>query len=291
MVLRALDEGTMDRPVLPPSLVGENELLDLIDETIESIAALPSLITVEPPALVVGDLHGDYLSLLKALSAAGKLCGPECRVVFLGDYVDRGPHQHEVIVELMRLRVGNPDKYFLIRGNHETWSISFRYGFRRALARTYPNTWGTIYDRYLRMFAGLPYAALVGDYLGLHGGLPRDVSRLSDLMNLRKGLIEPVPDSNGAEYQILWNDPSDQIRGFIPGHRGPGSYLFGPDTTKSFIEGNSLKGIIRSHEPAPKGFAFYHGGLVLNVFTCRYYGYPTSVALVTEDGVKPFLLE
>lgn len=291
MVMRTSDAGAVHRPALPPSLVGENELLELIDEMIESIAALPPLITVEPPALVVGDLHGDYLSLLKALSAVGRLCGPECRVVFLGDYVDRGPHQHEVIVELMRLRLSDPDKYFMIRGNHETWSISFRYGFRKALARVYPNTWGTIYDRFLRMFAGLPYAALIGDYLGIHGGLPKGVSRLADLMGLRKGLVEPLPDGNEVEYQILWNDPSDQIRGFIPGHRGLGSYLFGPDVTKVFLEGNSLKGIIRSHEPAPEGFAYYHGGLVLNVFTCRYYGYPTSVALVNENGVKPVLLE
>ncbi len=291
MVMRASYDDAVHKPVLPPSLVGENELLELIDEMIESIAPLPPLIVVEPPALVVGDLHGDYLSLLKALSAAGKYCGPECRVVFLGDYVDRGPHQHEVIVELMRLRLSDPDKYFMIRGNHETWSISFRYGFRKTLARIYPNAWGTIYDRFLRMFAGLPYAALIGGYLGIHGGLPKGASRLADFMGLRKGLVEPLPEGNEVEYQILWNDPSDQIKGFIPGHRGPGSYLFGPDVTKAFIEENSLKGIIRSHEPAPKGFAYYHGGLILNIFTCRYYGYPTSVALVDERGVKPLLLE
>jgi len=291
MVMRASDAGAMYKPVLPPSLVGENELLELIDDMIESIVTLPPLITVEPPALVVGDLHGDYLSLIKALSVVGKLCGPDCRVVFLGDYVDRGPHQHEVIVELMRLRLSDPDKYFMIRGNHETWSISFRYGFRKTLTKIYPHTWGAIYDRFLRMFAGLPYAVLIGDYLGIHGGLPKGVSRLTDFMNLRKGLVEPLPDGNEVEYQILWNDPSDQIKGFIPGHRGPGSYLFGPDVTKAFVEENSLKGIIRSHEPASKGFAYYHGGLILNVFTCRYYGYPTSVALIDENGVKPVLLE
>lgn len=291
MVMRAQDAGTVSKPVLPPSLVGENELLELIDEMIESIAPLPPLVTVEPPALVVGDLHGDYLSLIRALSAAGRLCGSRCRVVFLGDYVDRGPHQHEVIVELMRLRVSDPDKYIMIRGNHETWSISFRYGFRKALAKIYSNTWSIIYDRFLRMFAGLPYAALIGDYLGLHGGIPKGLASLSDLMGLRKGLVEPLPEGNEFEYQILWNDPSDEIKGFIPGHRGPGSYLFGPDVTKAFVERNSIRGIIRSHEPAPKGFAYYHRGLLLNIFTCRYYGYPTSVALVKESGVRPILLD
>ncbi len=289
--MRATDAGAVRKPVLPPSLVGENELLGLIDEMIESIATLPPIINVEPPALVVGDLHGDYLSLIKSLSVMGRLCGPNCRVVFLGDYVDRGPHQHEIMVELMRLRLSNPDRFFMLRGNHETWSISYRYGFRRTLARIYPNTWNAIYDRFLRMFAGLPYAALIGDYLAIHGGLPRGVTKLVDFMQLRKGLVEPLPDGNEVEYQVLWNDPSDQIKGFIPGHRGPGSYLFGPDVTKAFIDDNSLKGIIRSHEPAPKGFAYYHGGLILNVFTCRYYGYPTSVALIGENGVKPVLLE
>jgi hypothetical protein len=40
-------------------------------------------------------------------------------MLFQGDYVDRGPHQIEVISYLLALRVLFPKQVILLRGNHE----------------------------------------------------------------------------------------------------------------------------------------------------------------------------
>lgn len=86
---------------------------------------------------VHGDLHGDLHSLiayLDLLNREGHLDGfrlsaPETRLLFLGDYTDRGRYGVEVMYTLMRLKLANPDRVLLVRGNHEDVSLIARYGF------------------------------------------------------------------------------------------------------------------------------------------------------------------
>ena len=83
------------------------------------------------------DFHGDICSLMRDLTwlnAQGcldgfKIAKPDFYMVFLGDYTDRGHYGVEVIYTLLRLKVANPDRVFLLRGNHEDISIAASYGF------------------------------------------------------------------------------------------------------------------------------------------------------------------
>ena len=55
------------------------------------------------------------------------------KAIFLGDYVDRGNFSLECIILLFSLKVLKPDKYFLIRGNHEFDSMCSKYGFKKEI--------------------------------------------------------------------------------------------------------------------------------------------------------------
>lgn len=84
-----------------------------------------------------GDLHGDIRSLLANLAwlnGQGYLRGFDIartnfHMIFLGDFTDRGAYGVEVLYTLLRLKLANPDRVFLTRGNHEEASMQSRYGF------------------------------------------------------------------------------------------------------------------------------------------------------------------
>ncbi len=78
--------------------------------------------------ITVGDLHGGIQTLINILLTLlaedvldnnFKIVDPNVHLVFLGDYVDRGPYGVEVIYTLARLKLANPDQVVVLRGNHE----------------------------------------------------------------------------------------------------------------------------------------------------------------------------
>src|SRR5437868_8246546 len=83
------------------------------------------------------DLHGDIRSLLVEVAWLNEhgflrdfsVARTNFYLVFLGDYTDRGAYGVEVLYTLLRLKLANPEKVFLLRGNHEEASMHTRYGF------------------------------------------------------------------------------------------------------------------------------------------------------------------
>ena len=68
----------------------------------------------------VGDSHG-CRELLDALLARieADAAGREHRLVFLGDYVDRGPDSAGVVARMRSLQQAAPDRVVCLKGNHE----------------------------------------------------------------------------------------------------------------------------------------------------------------------------
>ncbi len=79
--------------------------------------------------LVKGDLHGDSQSipaLIEILKAKrwisdDLILNKNLFLVFLGDYIDRGPDSVGVIYQITELKQRNPSSVFLLRGNHDTF--------------------------------------------------------------------------------------------------------------------------------------------------------------------------
>ena len=72
----------------------------------------------------IGDIHGDLEALLKTLGAFPKLT-KEDTLLFVGDYIDRGPKSREVVDYIRRLAHHAPAKV--------VWS--FQWGTERRGAR------------------------------------------------------------------------------------------------------------------------------------------------------------
>ena len=66
----------------------------------------------------IGDIHGETKHLYKLMSRLPEL-DAEDTLVFLGDYIDRGPASAEVVEFVRTLHKKTPAKVVALRGNHE----------------------------------------------------------------------------------------------------------------------------------------------------------------------------
>lgn len=66
----------------------------------------------------IGDIHGDLEHLERLFAKLPPLTGDDT-LVFVGDYVDRGPNSAGVVRYLMELPDNTPAKVVCLRGNHE----------------------------------------------------------------------------------------------------------------------------------------------------------------------------
>ena len=78
----------------------------------------------------IGDIHGCVDELAAMMSAIAPVKGDT--VVFVGDYIDRGPCSRDVLDLMHELRGGEAE-YVFLKGNHEDMMLSFlglpgRYG-------------------------------------------------------------------------------------------------------------------------------------------------------------------
>lgn len=85
------------------------------------------LVQISAPVRVCGDIHGQYYDMLRMLEYGG--LPPQSNYLFLGDYVDRGRQGVETMCLLLALKLKYPSNMNILRGNHESASITKIYGF------------------------------------------------------------------------------------------------------------------------------------------------------------------
>ena len=190
----------------------------------------------------VGDIHGraDLLAgLLRVIGNDAQASEAETRtLIFLGDYVDRGPDVRGVIEMLVSGLPRGLAAHFL-KGNHEALLLDFlddpstldawilndgdttmvSYGVEvdalyRARAR--PAEWRDAFaaalpDEHLRFFRDLELSVSRGDYLFVHAGIrpgvPLAAQTERDLLWIRRPFLD-------------WNEPFEKfvVHGHTPAH-------------------------------------------------------------------------
>ncbi|MGQ9687201.1 MAG: metallophosphoesterase family protein [Desulfobaccales bacterium] len=135
---------------------------------------------------VIGDIHG-CLAPLKRLLENLELDLHRDRLLFVGDYIDRGPDSRGVVDYILGLRGRYPaENIICLRGNHEAMFLDFLSGKDRQLflfnggVSTLQDYWGEDWDKlpelklpldHDRFYRDLlPYYANE-DYIFVHGGL------------------------------------------------------------------------------------------------------------------------
>ena len=126
------------------------------------------------------------------------------RVLFLGDYVDRGNYGPQIVLLLFALKQRYPQDIIMLRGNHETREMTEMFNFREQCIMLYDEEF---YDKVMESFDLLPISAVVnGQYLCMHGGISEVLTSLEGINNIDRKM-EP-PDQDCLLVDLLWADPA-----------------------------------------------------------------------------------
>jgi serine/threonine protein phosphatase 1 len=176
----------------------------------------------------IGDIHGrdDLLTRLHHQISADMATAPELYrvLVYLGDYIDRGPDSYAVVERLLAFRPERTERVFL-KGNHEAALLAFlqgdvsgvgdwlRYGGSatlpsyglaadsshtddpRKLRILHERTLQAIPERHQRFYAALLPMFSIGDYVFAHAGVnpavPFEQQSEGDLLWIREPFLRP----------------------------------------------------------------------------------------------------
>ncbi|XP_048193758.1 serine/threonine-protein phosphatase PP1-gamma catalytic subunit-like [Perognathus longimembris pacificus] len=240
----------------------ENELRGLCLKSREIFLSQPTLLELEAPLKICGDIHGQFYDLLRLFECGGLL--PESNYLFLGDYVDRGKQSLETICLLLAYKIKYP-KNFLLRGNHECASINRIYGFYDEYKRRYNiKLWKTFTD----CFNCLPIAAIVDEKIFCcHGGLSPNLQSMEQIRRIMRPT--DVPDQ-GLLCDILWSDPDKDVLGWGENDRGV-SFTFGAEVVTKFLVKHDLNLICRAHQVVEDGYEFFADRKLVTLFSAPNY--------------------
>jgi len=245
---------------------------------------------------IIGDIHSDTLSIKQILEKTNffdrLINGEKIRLVFLGDYVDRGKSHLKTIQTILTLKYLFPNNIILLRGNHDDgtfvdgqvkmkvrkpekdleddWFLLHLFKLA-SINKTLPMD---IIHRSLSFFDSLARLSFIcyEDKIILlsHGGIPRPMVGRKDFYNYISK-ISDLTDVNITDYlgksivdNMAWSDPAigdEDLR------LDKGRFKF---TEQNFDEFRELIGfdlLIRGHEVQEKGYREFFEGRLINIFS------------------------
>ncbi|KAG0169566.1 serine/threonine protein phosphatase Pzh1 [Apophysomyces sp. BC1034] len=240
-----------------------SEIVAICRAAQEVFMSQPTLIELNPPVKILGDIHGQYHDLIRLFEMGG--FPPDSNYLFLGDYVDRGKQSLETILLLFCYKIKFPENFFLLRGNHECANVTRVYGFYdECKRRTNVKIWKTFVDA----FNALPIAGLVaGKIFCVHGGLSPSMHSMDDVRNIMRPTDVP---EYGLLNDLLWSDPSETAVEWEDNERGV-SYCFGKRIVNDFLTKYDLDLVCRAHMVVEDGYEFFNERTLVTVFSAPNY--------------------
>ena len=231
--------------------------------------------------IVVGDLHGCYSCLKAALLQSDffpkvaahrkdPVGSPDVRLVFLGDYIDRGRFSYDgVLRTVLQLFVSMPEHVIVLRGNHEYYvdlgdRISGGVAPAEAIASCAPYFPKKMFEAFLYSFERMPSMLIAGSLLFVHAGIPRDdtqAQKWRDLSTLNDAEVR---------FQMMWSDPSTANHIPVELQRQNARFSFGRHQFRAFMDRIGCLTMVRGHEKINEGYkrVYSDGGYdLVNLFS------------------------
>lgn len=224
----------------------------------------PSLLYINGPVVVVGDIHGEFIDLLNIFVQFGSPA--TTKYLFLGDIVDRGDDSVDTVLLLCMLKILYPTNLYIIRGNRDTFCITAECREK-----------GLKFDSFYDVFWTLPFAAVISNRIFcVHGGISMQYPKLDDIKQIHR----PVQLTAGSGIsELVENDFTREISDYGNHSEHQLQCLVGPTAVKKFLDVNGLSLIIRGHKHVKTGFEFTLDN-VITVVSSRISGAVSTPAVI-----------
>ncbi|NXL65844.1 PP2BC phosphatase, partial [Chordeiles acutipennis] len=270
------EDGKPKLDVLKSHLVKEGRLeedaaLKIINDGAAILRHEKTMIEVEAPITVCGDIHGQFFDLMKLFEVGGS--PNNTRYLFLGDYVDRGYFSIECVLYLWSLKINHPKTLFLLRGNHECRHLTEYFTFKQECKY---QQWKDL--NILTCCDQMWVFILVPAMSGISSGAAKNLSsfgcgsscppcrfpqRCPDFLYVFQLDRFKEPPAFGPMCDLLWSDPSEDygsekiLEHFSHNTVRGCSYFYSYPAVCEFLQNNSLLSVIRAHEAQDAGYRMY----------------------------------
>lgn len=259
------EDGNIPHDVLMP-LISISDFEKLCLYASDHFSSQDTILSVPSETYVVGDLHGNILDLLRILRFVGDIT--QTRILFLGDYVDRGQFSIEVVTLLFCLACLFPENILMIRGNHEFRKVNESYGFKHQIIEAFKSE--SPWEKANSAFDCLPIAAIIDNKIFcVHGGITPAVKKITELSSKYTRPICNCDDE--ILYDLMWGDPTTSTQSYTPSLRGIGNQ-FGSFALNQFLDENGFIQMIRGHQCVHDGFQRLFKNRLITVFSSSNYG-------------------
>jgi predicted phosphodiesterase len=243
--------------------MGRENLFMKVEKILEKETRLIQL-SPQGKAVFVGDTHGD---LDATQAVVRQYLKKPYRIVFLGDYVDRGDQSEENIRCLLQLKSEHPDEVFLLAGNHEGYMVKELYptNFWDSLSPEEKKAYGSLFSKF-------PLAATSQNgILSLHGGLP-DLKSLEEINRIEWG--------DDHWDKMVWGDFVEDKNDALGD--GWGRPQLDQPYFERMMDRYQRKVLIRSHQPRAPLQMFQKR--CITIFTSNAYRVSRTIAIADLEG-------
>jgi serine/threonine protein phosphatase 1 len=148
----------------------------------------------------VGDVHGSFTKLRNLIRhCEAHRDGQPFRMVFVGDYIDRGPHSREVVQLLIDFQARAPEAIVCLKGNHEDMLVAAAGGGVVDEQRWQRNGGDATLESY-----GVAFAAdIPADHLAWFAGRPLAIAD-ERRFYVHAGVMPGIPLQEQTREHTLW---------------------------------------------------------------------------------------
>ena len=265
--------------------------LPILEQIIKSATFIFSneetVLSIESPIVIVGDIKGHITDLLRIIQKNG--LPTHKKYLFLGNIVNFGEFSIESMSLVLVMKLLWPENVFIIRGNCEFRECCINEELFKEIDIIYEKN-NKLGQLFCNMFVNMPLAATIdGDILCVSGGIGPNIADIEAITNIRRPLYS---FNSPAVAELFWSDPTEALPMYLPSTRGYGN-IFGKEALEFFLKNIKFKMLIRGHQYIEERAKKMLNDQLISIFSassfCNQYNNKAGCVIIDKNTNNEYI--